>query len=67
MKEALLLLAVVLNIYMLFRSFELIGKLHANFVIDTRRKKDLQLLSLVVPIFGLMTTYLTYQKTIKRA
>lgn len=67
MKEALLLLAVVLNVYLLFRSFELIGKLHASFVIDTRRKKELQLLSLVVPFFGFITTYLTYQKAVKRA
>lgn len=67
MKEALLLLAVVLNVYLIFRSFELIGRLHAYFVIDTRRKKELQLLSLVVPIFGFITTYLTYQKAVKRA
>lgn len=33
-KEALLLLAIVSNIYMLFRSFELTGRLHTNFVID---------------------------------
>jgi len=67
MKEALLLLAVVLNVYLLFRSFELIGRLHANFVIDARRKKNLQLLSVVAPIFGFITICLTYQKTIKRA
>jgi hypothetical protein len=67
MKETLLLLAVVLNVYLLFRSFELIGKLHANFVIDARRKKDLQLLSIAVPLFGFMTTYLKYRKALKQA
>lgn len=66
MKEALLLLAVVLNIYWLFRSFELIARLQANFVIDARRKKDLQLLSVVVPIFGFIIIYLTYKKTLTR-
>lgn len=66
MKEALLLLAVVLNVYLLFRSFELTGRLHANFVIDERRKKDLRVLSLVVPIFGFIITYLTYKKTLTR-
>jgi len=67
MKEALLLLAVVLNIYWLFRSFELTRRLHANFVIDARRKKDLQLLSVVVPIFGFIITYFIYKKTLKHA
>ncbi|TAJ53989.1 MAG: hypothetical protein EPO58_09795 [Chitinophagaceae bacterium] len=67
MKEAVLLLAVVLNVYLLFRSFELMGKLHAYLVIDARSKKNLQLLSVVAPIFGFITTCLTYQKTIKRA
>lgn len=66
MKEALLLLAVVLNVYLLFRSYALIGKLHANFVRDAGRKKDLQLLAVAVPIFGFMIIYLTYKKTLTR-
>jgi hypothetical protein len=66
MKEALLLLAVVLNVYWLFRSFELIGRLDANFAIDARRKRDLRLLTIVVPIFGFIISYLTYRKTVHR-
>jgi len=38
MKEALLLLSAVLGSYLLFRSFELTGRLHTNFVIDASAK-----------------------------
>jgi len=67
MKEALLLLAVVLNIYWLFRSFELTARLHANFVIDSPAKRNLKILSVAVPVFGFIVTYLIYKKKLKHA
>lgn len=67
MKETILLLAVVLNIYLLLSSFELTGRLHANFVIDASAKRNLKILSVAVPVLGFIVTYLIYKKTLKHA
>jgi hypothetical protein len=66
MRESFLIISLGINIYLMFKSLELTRMLYDNAIIDLPTKKSYTLLSIVLPIWGYITTYLKYKRSLKR-
>lgn len=67
MRESFLIISLGINIYLMFKSLELNRMLYDNAIIDLPTKKSLTLLSIVIPIWGYITTYRKYKRSLTRS
>ena len=66
MRESSLIISLVINIYLMFKSLNLTRLLYDNAIIDLPTKKSYTLLSIVCPILAYITIYLKYKRSHKR-
>lgn len=66
MRESSLIISLGLNIYLMFKSLKLTRMLYDNAIIDLPTKRSLTLLSIVIPIWGYITTSLKYKRSLMR-
>jgi hypothetical protein len=66
MRESFLIISLGINIYLMFKSLELTRMLYDNAIIDLPTKRSFTLLSIVIPIWGCITTYRKYKRSLTR-
>ena len=67
MRESFLIFSLGINIFLMFKSLKLNRFLYDNAIIDLPTKNSYTLLSIAMPIWGFITTYLKYKRSLKRA
>jgi len=67
MRESFLIISLGINIYLMFKSLELTRWLYDNTIIDLPTKRSFILLSIVIPIWGYITTYRKYKRSLTRS
>jgi hypothetical protein len=67
MREPFLIISLGINIYLMFKSLELTRMLYDNAIIDLPTKRSFTLLSIVIPIWGYITTYRKYKRSLTRS